>query len=98
MALEFVEICTIPIFAKSEHEVTEMRVSRDSLFRYYVRIGKSFYDSFDEVWRPTKEGCTLPLTIESAQGLMLALASLLSLAETRGLIDAGFKESLITSV
>jgi hypothetical protein len=92
--MEFTEILVVPIYQKNEAEKVEMRVSRDSLMRYYVRIGKSFYDSLDTVWRPTKDGATIPLTIESAQSLILALCSILSVAESRGLIDAGFKDTI----
>jgi hypothetical protein len=92
--MEFFEILVVPIYQKTESEKVELRVSRDSLMRYYVRIGKSFYDTLDEVWRPCKEGATIPLTIESAQNLIAALCSILSVAESRGLIDAGLKDTI----
>ncbi len=94
MALEFTEILTLPIYQKDEHEIVEMRVSRDSLYRYYVRIGKSYYDTLDEVWRPTKDGATIPLNIDTAQNLLKVLVGLLSIAESRGIIDAGFAETI----
>lgn len=94
MALEFTEILTLPIYQKDNHEIVEMRVSRDSLYRYYVRLGKSYYDTLDEVWRPTKDGATIPLNIETGQALLKALTALISIAESRGIIDAGFKESV----
>lgn len=94
MALEFTEILTLPIYQKDMGEIVEMRVSRDSLYRYYVRIGKTYFDSLDEVWRPTKEGATIPLNVETGQALLKALVSLISIAESRGIIDEGFKESV----
>lgn len=92
--MEFIELMVVPIYQKNEAERVELRVSRDSLMRYYVRIGKSFYDTLDEVWRPTRDGATVPLTIESAQNLIAALCSILSVAESRGLIDAGLKDTI----
>lgn len=92
--MEFFEILVVPIYQKDESEKVEMRISRDSYMRYYVRIGKSFFSSLDEKWFPTKDGATIPLTIESAQNLLLALCSILSVAESRGLIDAGLKDTI----
>lgn len=92
--MEFTEILVVPIYQKNEAERVELRVSRDSLMRYYVRIGKSFYDTLDEIWRPTRDGATMPLTLESAQNLIAALCSILSVAESRGLIDAGLKDTI----
>lgn len=92
--MEFIELMVVPIYQKNEAERVELRVSRDSLMRYYVRIGKSFYDTLDEIWRPTRDGATVPLTIESAQNLIAALCSILSVAESRGLIDAGLKDTI----
>ncbi len=92
--MEFIELMVVPIYQKNEAERVELRVSRDSLMRYYVRIGKSFYDTLDEIWRPTRDGATIPLTIESAQNLIAALCSILSVAESRGLIDAGLKDTI----
>lgn len=92
--MEFTELVVIPIYQKTESEKVEMRISRDSMMRYYVRIGKSFHSSLDDKWFPTKDGATIPLTIESAQNLLLALCSILSVAESRGLIDEGFKDTI----
>lgn len=92
--MEFIELMVVPIYQKNEAERVELRVSRDSLMRYYVRIGKSFYDTLDEIWRPTRDGATIPLTLESAQNLIAALCSILSVAESRGLIDAGLKDTI----
>lgn len=92
--MEFIELMVVPIYQKNEAERVELRVSRDSLMRYYVRIGKSFYDTLDEIWRPTRDGATVPLTIESAQNLIAALCSILSVAESRGLIDEGLKDTI----
>lgn len=92
--MEFIELMVVPIYQKNEAEKVELRVSRDSLMRYYVRIGKSFFSSLDEKWYPCKEGATIPLTIESAQNLIAALCSILSVAESRGLIDAGLKDTI----
>lgn len=92
----FTELAVIPIYSKTDTERVELRISRDVYFRYYLRFGKAYLDNFDGegVWRPTAEGATLPLTIDTAQKLMLALCSLLDFAEAKGLIDAGFKQTI----
>lgn len=92
----FTELAVIPIYSKTDTERVELRISRDIYFRYYLRFGKAFFDNFDGegVWRPTTDGATIPLTIDTAQKLMLALCSLLDFAEAKGLIDAGFKQTL----
>lgn len=96
--VDFTELRVIPVYAKTDTERVELRISRDNFFRYYLRIGKSFYDSMDETWRPTKDGATIPLNIESASGLALALCSLLSFAEAKGLLDDTVKQTIRAGV
>jgi len=89
--MEFKEVIVNPIYHKSLHERTEMRLSVDSFGRYYIRYGKAFFDTLDETWYPTREGATIPLSVETGQALMVSIAEILAFAETEGIITKVLK-------
>lgn len=64
-------------------EVTEFRDSE------WIHIRK-FYLDFEEEWHPTKEGISLPLTLDNTIALLTALASIVSTAE-----DSNIKQQII---
>ena len=82
------------IFSKTLHEDSEKcfqwRVTI-SEFRgvQYFSIRKYFL-SFEGTWEPTKEGATMPLTINATLKLFLALSDILSEAEI-DLVDSSLK-------
>lgn len=84
--MEFVEVLVEPVFYKSDYERVELRLSVDSYNRYYFRFGKAFLDSMTMTWFPTREGATIPLSIENGQALMAAMAKILAVAETKEII------------
>ena len=59
----------------------------------YLHIRK-YYMDFDEEWRPSNEGISFPLDMDNTKELFTALVELLSLAESKEIIIAHFKELL----
>ena len=59
----------------------------------YLSLRKYYLD-FDEEWLPSKEGVTMPIDIENVQELFIGLVEILSLAESKSILEEEFKEIL----
>lgn len=55
----------------------------------YLHLRK-YYKSFEDEWCPSKEGIALPLEVENSRELFRGVAEILSLAESRGVIEELF--------
>jgi hypothetical protein len=69
-----------------DSENFQVRVSVDE-FRgsEYLSIRK-YYMDFDGEWAPTKDGISVPLTIDTTTNLFKAIANILSQAETNDIL------------
>ena len=61
----------------------------------YLHLRKYYLD-FDEDWKPSNEGISIPLTIEASQELLSGLLEILSLAESKELIEEHFLDIIKT--
>ena len=59
----------------------------------YISLRKYYLD-FDEEWLPSKEGITMPIDLENVQELFTGLVEILSLAESKSILESEFKEIL----
>ena len=59
----------------------------------YMSLRK-YYLNFDEEWLPSKEGLTMPLDLENSRELFIGLVEILSLAESKSILEDNFKEIL----
>jgi len=59
----------------------------------YLSLRKYYLD-FDEEWLPSKEGVTMPIDIENVQEIFIGLVEILSLAESKSILEEEFKEIL----
>lgn len=59
----------------------------------YLHI-REFYLDFDEEWKPTQRGISLPLEIETSKELFIALSEILSLAESKKVLEEIFGDVL----
>lgn len=59
----------------------------------YLHIRK-YYMDFEGLWLPSKDGISMPLEIDNVQELFAALVELLSLAESKSILEEHFKEIL----
>ena len=57
----------------------------------YLSIRKYYLD-FDEEWKPTTIGISIPLTIENSREIFIGLTEILSLAESKEVIEKHFKD------
>ena len=64
-----------------------------STFRYveYLSIRKYYLD-FEEEWKPSNVGVTIPMSIDTSKELVIALIEILSLAESKDVIETHFKD------
>ena len=62
----------------------------------YLHVRK-YYMDFDEEWRPSPEGIAMPLDFANSRELFRALTEILSLAESKAIIEENFKD-LIDSI
>ena len=59
----------------------------------YLSLRKYYLD-FEEEWLPSKEGISIPLDLDNTQELFTGLVEILSLAESKSIIEYEFKEIL----
>jgi len=56
----------------------------------YLALRKYYQDFYTEEWMPSKEGITVALGLENSKNLFIALAEIMSLAESREVIESAF--------
>lgn len=59
----------------------------------YLSLRKYYLD-FEENWLPSKEGITMPVDLDNVQELFRGLVEILSLAESKAILESEFKEIL----
>jgi hypothetical protein len=59
----------------------------------YLHLRK-YYMDFDGEWAPSVNGVAMPLTFDNSRELFSALVEILSLAESKDILEKEFKEQL----
>jgi hypothetical protein len=75
-------------------EVKEVQIRLTvSTFREieYLSVRKYYLD-FDEEWKPSNEGVSMPLDFNNSRELFIGLTEILSLAESKEIIEEQFKD------
>lgn len=84
------------IYSRIIHSTEDFQV-RLTINRFrgveYLHLRKYYLD-FSEVWMPTKDGVAMPLDLSNSKELFVALVEILSLAESKTVIEDNFKELL----
>ena len=57
----------------------------------YLSLRKYYLD-FDEEWKPSKEGISMPLDFDNSRNLFEVLVEILSLAESKDIIEEHFSD------
>jgi|TARA_R110001592_G_scaffold74226_1_gene225890 hypothetical protein len=57
----------------------------------YIHLRKYYLD-FEEEWKPTPEGIAMPLDLNNSRELFSGLVEILSLAESKGIIEEHFSD------
>ena len=91
-----IDITTPPIYEKviQEKEAEQVRLVINT-FRgvEYISLRK-YYLNFEEEWLPSKEGISMPLDLDNSRELFVGLVEILSLAESKSILEEEFKEIL----
>ena len=85
-----------PIYEKSIQESSTEQVRLViSNFRgvEYISLRKYYLD-FDEEWKPSNQGITIPIDMENTRNLFQGLVEILSLAESKAIIEENFRDLL----
>jgi len=77
------------VIQETEYEQIRLVVST---FRdvEYLSLRKYYLD-FEEEWKPTKEGITMPIDFDNSRNLFEGLVEILSLAESKTILEQEFK-------
>jgi hypothetical protein len=59
----------------------------------YLSIRK-YYQDFDEEWKPSREGVSMPLDFDNSRNLFDGLVEILSLTEVKDILEDYFKDKL----
>jgi hypothetical protein len=59
----------------------------------YLQIRK-YYQDFDEEWKPTRDGISMPIDFNNTKELFDGLVEILSISEVKGVLETHFKEVL----
>ena len=80
------------VIQETEYEQIRLVVST---FRdvEYLSLRKYYLD-FEEEWKPTKDGITMPIDFDNSRNLFEGLVEILSLAESKTILEQEFKEIL----
>lgn len=57
----------------------------------YISLRKYYMDFFEE-WRPSTEGVSIPLDFSNSKELFIGLTEILSLAESKEIIEENFRD------
>jgi len=59
----------------------------------YLHI-REYYLDFDEEWKPTPKGISIPLEIETSKELFIAISEIISLAESKKVLEEVFGDTI----
>ena len=91
-----IDLDTPPIYEKSIQESSTEQVRLViSHFRgvEYISLRKYYLD-FDEEWKPSNQGITMPIDFENTRNLFEGLVEILSLAESKAILEENFRDLL----
>lgn len=75
-----------------EVKETQVRLTI-STFRGIEYLGvRKYYLDFEEEWKPSREGLSMPLDFDNSRNLFVGLVEILSLAESKEIIEEHFSD------
>jgi len=67
-----------------------------STFRGVEYLGlRKYYMDFDEEWKPTPDGISFPIDFHNSRELFIGLTEIISLAESKEIIEQYFKDIIL---
>ena len=89
------EIYSRPVYTLEDEFIQVKLVVNEFNGVEYLHLRKYYLD-FNEEWQPTKEGISIPLTIENIKELFIGVAEIMSLAESKDILKRYFGELINT--
>lgn len=84
------------VISEDSERHTQVRLTV-STFRGVEYLGvRKYYLDFDEEWKPTPDGISFPITLDNSRELFIGLIEILSLAESKEIIEEHFKDLIKT--
>ena len=90
-----IDLETPAMYEKIIQETETDQVRLVNTFRdvEYLSLRK-YYMDFDEEWKPTRQGVTMVLDFDNSRNLFEGLVEILSLAESKAILEDNFKDLL----
>lgn len=80
------------VILEDSEKHTQVRLTV-STFRGVEYLGlRKYYLDFHEEWKPTPDGISFPITLDNSRELFIGLMEILSLAESKEIIEEYFKD------
>ena len=81
----------------NEAKETQVRLTVSTFKGVEYLSVREYYLDFEEVWQPSNKGVSMPLDFNNSRELFVGLTEILSLAESREIIEENFKDLIINS-
>ena len=71
-------------------------IHKATMEMFNTRADVKYYEIgiFDEEWKPSNQGITIPIDMENTRNLFQGLVEILSLAESKAIIEENFRDLL----
>ena len=80
------------VISENEKGTEQVKLTINTFYdTEYLHLRK-YYMDFEEEWQPTPKGVALPLDFNNSRELFRALTEIISLAESRQIIEENFGE------
>ena len=80
------------VVQETEHEQVRLTVSTFRGIEYLSM--RKYYLDFEEEWKPSNQGISMPIDFDNSRNLFQGLVEILSLAESKSIIETEFRELL----
>jgi len=77
-----------------EDEYNQLRLNISEFREVEYLHLRYYYKNFDSEWLPTKKGVSIPVSIDVVKNLFIASAEILSLAESKEIIEEYFGDTI----
>ncbi len=96
MRIPMIDLTAPTVYEKviQEAETEQVRLVINTFRGVEYMSLRKYYLNFEEEWLPSKDGITMPLALENSRELFVGLVEVLSLAESKSILEDEFKEIL----
>lgn len=77
-----------------ENKEVQVRLTINTFYGVEYMHVREYYLDFTEEWKPTPKGVAMPLSLENSREMFSGLVEILSLAESKNILEEHFKDIL----